>query len=70
MSKEKIFLGYYIRKTWKNCPVGKTICGYSHKLYSTKDEAQAALFITERYNKYIYDITEVWLAHNKTRLTF
>ncbi len=54
----RVLLGYYVRCTWVGECRGKTICSYAHKLYPTREEADAER--PGNYARYVYDVAEVW----------
>ncbi len=59
-----IFLGYYIRRTWKNpVPRGKTMCAWPHTIYPTKKAANDDLknHWGKLDTRFTYDIAEVWV---------
>lgn len=61
----RVSVGFFIRRTWKNCPPGKTLCAQAHRIYPTREEAADALAFTERHgypdSRFDYDIAEAWM---------
>lgn len=59
----RVSVGFFIRRTWKNCPPGETVCAQSHLIYPTREEAQHALKHHGQRDdsSFDYDVAEAWM---------
>lgn len=66
---DRTLVGYFIRRTWKDCPPGKTLVAESHRIYPTRDKAEQAIVQKSAYGKlderFTYDVAEAYMTVEK-----
>ena len=66
-------IGYFIRRTWKDCPPGKTLVAQTHPIYPTRADAERELTEMiegcELQQQFEYDIAQAWMIDDQERNT-